>query len=81
MIDIQTIEMYESYGVYSINGQSCYTFFKECEYLSTCQFSTDKLTKPLTKKLVDQANEVDTKYDFEVDFYELVESQLEKGEE
>jgi len=72
------IELYEEYGTYPMHGENCFNFFRECEYLSLCTLSTDKLTKPLTAKEYTKMQEEN--YMFTVDFFELVESQIAKGE-
>jgi hypothetical protein len=61
-----------------MHGENCFSFFRECEYLSLCTLNTDKLTKPLTQKEYEKMQE--EKYMFTVDFFELVESQIAKGE-
>ncbi len=79
LIDAQAIELYESYNTYPMHGESCFDFFRECEYLSLCTLSTENLTKPLTTKVLTEIEEDADKYQFTVDFYSLVESQIEKG--
>ena len=81
LIDTQLIETYESYGTYPMHGESCFDFFRECEYLSLCTLATENLTKPLTQSILDKI-ELDYKsYDFTFDFYDLVQAQVAKGEE
>lgn len=79
LIDCQLVELYESYSTYPMHGESCFSFFKDCEYLSLCTLSTKNLTKPLTKDILEQIESDSNGYDFTVDFYKLVESQVEKG--
>lgn len=81
LIDTQMIELYESYQTYPMHGEACYDFFRDCEYLSLCTLTTENLTKPLTQQLLDKIEEDTEKYDFNVDFYKLVEAQIAKGEE
>jgi len=81
LIDTQMIELYESYDTYPMHGENCFDFFRECEYLSLCTLSTERLTKPLTTKIVDKIAEAEKGYDFTVDFYDLVAAQISKGEE
>lgn len=80
LIDTQLIETYEAYNTYPMHGESCFDFFRECEYLSLCTLSTDALTKPLTTAILGRVEEDKTKYDFSVDFYDLVTAQIEKGD-
>ena len=81
LIDTQLIETYESYGTYPMHGESCFDFFRECEYLSLCTLSTENLTKPLTQDILDRIELDKEKYDFTFDFYDLVQAQVAKGEE
>ena len=81
LIDCQVLELYESYEVYPMHGESCFDFFRDCEYLGICTLPTHHLTKPLTQKILDKMEKEEDKYVFKVDFYDLVEAQLEKGEE
>lgn len=80
LIDCQQVELYESYGIYPMHGESCFDFFRECEYLSLCTLQTDNLTKPLTQPILDHIAADSDKYQFSVDFFDLVEAQVQKGE-
>jgi hypothetical protein len=77
MIDKEVIDLYESVSTYPMHGESCFAWYRECEYLGICTMSNDKLVKPLTEKQLTKMNEEE--YMFEVDFFTLVESQLELG--
>lgn len=79
LIDTQMVSLYESYGVYPMHGESCYDFFRDCEYLGLCTLSTENITKPLTQQILDKIETDAEAYDFNVDFYDLVESQIAKG--
>jgi hypothetical protein len=79
LIDTKMIEVYESYGSYPMHGESCFDFFRECEYLSLCTLSTKNLTKPLTVDIVDKVAREEGQYQFVVDFSDLVEAQIAKG--
>lgn len=81
LIDTQLIELYHSYETYPMHGESCFDFFRECEYLSLCTLSTKNLTKPLTRQVLDKIEVESGSYDFTVDFYDLVASQVAKSEE
>ncbi len=80
LIDCQAVELYQSYKTYPMHGESCFDFFRECEYLSLCTLSTKNLTKPLNTKMMDKIEADESKYDFSVDFYDLVQAQVDKGE-
>lgn len=74
LLDIETIKAYEGAGVYPMHGESCYSFFRECEYINTCTLSTKYLTKPCTEGDIDK-----TEYQVNVSLIDLLESQLEKS--
>ena len=78
LIDTRKIDLYEDFGVYPMNGDFCFDFFKECEYLGLCQMSTPRLTKELTEKMLQEIKEKEESYDFTFDFHELIQSQQEK---
>lgn len=80
ILDVEAIKMYEAMGVYPMRGESCYSFFRECEYFETCTLSTSFLTKSLTEEVVEKiTKENAAKYPITVTFEELVTSQLEKA--
>ena len=71
--------MYDEASIYPMHGESCYEFFRECEYLQTCTLSTERLTTPLSdedaQKLEDQLEE----FQIHVTLDQLIQSQLAKG--
>jgi hypothetical protein len=80
LLDTEVIKLYNSYQTYPMQGASCFNFFRDCEYLGLCTISTDKLTKPLTQPILDRIEKDEDKYHFRIDFYDLVEAQIVKGE-
>ena len=80
LLDTEVIKLYNSYHTYPMQGSSCFSFFRDCEYLGLCTISTDKLTKPLTQPILDRIEKDEDKYHFRIDFYDLVEAQIVKGE-
>jgi len=81
LIDTQAVELYEEYKTYPMHGESCFDFFRECEYLSLCTLSTKNLTKPLTSAVLEDIENDSKKYDFTVSFEDLIQAQIAKGEE
>jgi PD-(D/E)XK nuclease superfamily len=75
LLDIETIKMYEEAEVYPMHGESCYSFFRECEYLNVCQLSTGYLTKPCTPDQEDK-----TEYQINLTLDDLLTTQLAKAE-
>lgn len=79
LIDTKMISMYDSYGSYPMHGESCYAWFRDCEYLSLCTLTTENITKPLTQDILDKIAIDAESYDFTLDFHDLVASQAAKG--
>lgn len=73
LLDIETIKLYESAGVYPMRGESCYNFFRDCEYLQSCTMSNTYITKPCTPEVEDK--EV---YQINLSLADLIENQLGK---
>jgi len=80
LIDTNIIKLYDSYDTYPMQGHSCFNFFRECEYLGLCTLKTENLTKPLTAPILEAIAEAEEKYTFNIDFYDLVEAQIAKGD-
>jgi len=80
LIDCEHIQLYESYQNYPIHGESCYDFFRDCEYLGLCTLSTANLVKPLRQSHLDFIEKQNSRYDIRVSFATLIESQLKRGE-
>jgi len=79
LIDTQMVELYESYHTYPMHGETCNDFFRPCEYLGLCTLRTENHTAPLTTAVLDKISKEEKSYDFNIDFYKLVESQVSKG--
>lgn len=73
LLDIDTIKLYESAGVYPMRGESCYSFFRRCEYYGNCTLSTNYLTTQATEKEVDKEE-----YQINLTLMDLLDSQLAK---
>lgn len=73
LLDIETIKMYEEIGVYPMRGESCYSWFRDCEYLNVCTLATNRLTTPEPPM---KSNEV---FDINLTIADLVTAQLEKA--
>lgn len=78
LLDLEVIKMYEETEIYPMRGESCYSFFRECEYLQLCTLSTHNLTSPLTTeqhtKLVGQLET----FQIHVSLEDLIKAQLTK---
>ena len=74
LIDVEEIRHYEELGVYPMRGESCYDFFHDCEYLSQCTLSTERVTAPLVADAIYD----DKVYDVELTLEDLIEGQMKK---
>lgn len=73
LLDIETIKLYEGAGVYPMRGESCYNFYRDCEYLQSCTMSNTYLVKPCTPEAEDK-----TDYQVTLTLADLLENQLKK---
>jgi len=79
LYDKHMIELYShNQDQFPTNGDACYNYFRECEYLGLCGMNTDKLGKPLTQQMLNDMAESDAEYQFRVSFEDLVAAQLER---
>lgn len=72
LLDIETIKLYEGAGIYPMRGESCYAFYRECEYLNLCTLSIDRLTTP------DPLTPEQKEYQINLTLADLIDSQLSK---
>lgn len=73
LLDIETIKMYDEAGVYPMRGESCFSFFRDCEYINTCTLSTDHITRPPSAEDEDK-----TEYQITFTLADLLDTQLRK---
>lgn len=78
LLDIDMIQLYETADIYPMHGESCYNFFRECEYLYTCTLSTDKLTETITAEQEQKILESHETYQIQITLADLIQSQLRK---
>lgn len=74
LLDIEMIKMYEAHAVYPMRGESCYSFFRDCQYINTCQLST----KYLTNEYDPAKDEDKTEYQINLTLMDLIDAQLSK---
>lgn len=79
LMDIESIKMYAAANVFPMRGESCYSFFRQCEYFGVCTLSTQYLTKPVSQIELDKIAE--TKYTVNLSLLDLLDSQLDKVKE
>lgn len=78
LLDIETIKMYENVGIYPMRGESCFSYYRECDYYNTCTLSDTHITKPLTQEELDKFLEKETKYQINLTVQDLINAQLAK---
>ena len=79
MMDINIIEAYEEADLYPMRGESCYNYFRPCEYFGSCTLSTQYNTKKLTPEEELAVAEDHMKYQINVTMEQLIAAQLKKG--
>jgi len=79
LLDCEVIALYESTGVYPMRGESCFSFYRECEYMQTCTLSTDYLVQPLTAEEEVALEIKESQYQVVVTVEDLIRSQLARG--
>lgn len=81
LLDVETLKLYETSGVYPMFGHSCYDFFKECEFFQTCNLSTKLLTTAQTQADNTETNSTYTgTYTITLSLLDLISGQLDKNE-
>lgn len=75
LLDMEVIGLYEKANVYPMHGESCYSWYRICEYYGICTVSTDKITKP-EPELEDRKIE---KFQINLTLNDLIRAQLQKA--
>ena len=78
ILDCEVLAMYEQAGVYPMRGESCYDYYRECQYLQTCTLNTAYLTTPLTEEEEAKYLEKESQYQVRVTVQDLITAQLGK---
>lgn len=78
LLDIEVIKLYEQSQIYPMRGESCYSFFRECEYYGTCTLSTERLSAPLADDYAEKAAQELDRFQIKVSLQDLIEAQLAK---
>lgn len=80
LLDIETLKLYESAGVYPMRGESCLRFYRECGYYGLCTLSTAHLTKEWQPEMEEGIKKEHKKYQVQLSIQDLIARQLEKAE-
>lgn len=76
LLDMDIIGLYEARGVYPMHGESCYSWYRVCEYYGICTISTDKITKP-EPELEDRKVE---QFQINLTLNDLIQAQISKSQ-
>mgnify|MGYP000405623130 CR=1 FL=1 len=80
VFDVEDIIRYEEAGIYPRRGESCFEFFKPCEYLNSCNFSTSYLAKPFCES-AEEIEKDEEKYEYKFNLVDLIQSQINRNTE
>lgn len=80
LLDTQAITAYDTIGIFPMHGESCYNWYRECEYFGTCTLATERLVKPITLEQEQKLDEDLKEFQIHVTFDDLIAAQLEKME-
>lgn len=76
LLDIERIKMYHDIGYFPMYGESCFDYFRECEYYGTCHLDNKYVTRRLTQKVVDDLERKRTTFDIQLTIQDLIQTQL-----
>lgn len=79
LLDCELITAYENAGVYPMHGESCFSYFKECEYLNTCTLSTSLITSPLSEEEEVKLEDSQKNFHISLSIEDLITAQLKKS--
>lgn len=77
LLDIETIRLYETTGVFPMRGESCFQWYRECEYFTVCTLKTEYLTQPPQKESEKEPKK-EPVYDYTLHIKDLISSQLSR---
>ncbi len=81
LLDLDVIMLYEEADIYPMHGESCFNFYRECEYIYTCTLSTDKLTDPISAEDIEILKAKWDDYHIHITINDLIQAQLAKESE
>ena len=79
LLDCDTILMYEKAGVYPMRGESCFSYYRECDYLNTCTLSTHLLSAKLSSEKEEAINNEHTQFHIALHVEDLIAAQIAKS--
>ena len=78
VLDADAIYNYETSDLYPMRGESCFTYFRECQYMGLCQMDTDRLVSNLTQEDKEKIEKTNATYQIQITLDDLINSQLSK---
>lgn len=75
LTQVELIKLYTEYELFPMHGESCFEWYRECEFLGLCTLSTELLVKDNNLK-----EEKEEDYDYVIPFEDLVTQQIQMGE-
>lgn len=79
LFDIELIKMYDEADIYPMRGESCFDWYKQCEYFGLCTLSTKNITKAPEVSPQEMLNTDAEKYAIKLTLADLLRVQLEKS--
>jgi hypothetical protein len=76
LFDIERIQAYNDAGVFPMHGESCYSYFRACDFYEICTMHDKSLMLDKAKVVEDEEG----KFFFNFTLNELIQAQLEKHE-
>lgn len=74
LLDVEMIKLYETHDTYPMHGESCYSYYRDCEYLHTCTLSNKAILPEF-----DEHKHIDlTEYQINISLLDLITTQMEK---
>lgn len=73
LLEVEKLQLYDRMGMFPQHGESCYSFFRPCEYFGICQMSNSSLVDEEKASLPPKEEPVD----FDLDFQQLLAQQQE----
>lgn len=79
LLDCDTILLYEKTGVYPMHGESCFNYYRECDYLNVCTLSTSVLTTPITPEQEEKILHEHSSFHISLHVEDLIAAQIAKS--
>lgn len=79
VLDADLIQTYTDNDLFPMHGESCFSYFRECEYMNLCQMSTDRLVEKLKPEEAEAIQAANDRYQIQITLEDLINSQLSKS--